>query len=59
MERAEVLPSPRDIDPRLLCWKGGAVAGRLESVARDGWITAKEWERYGIPLLKERLYFLW
>ncbi|KAF3989951.1 hypothetical protein FT663_02070 [Candidozyma haemuli var. vulneris] len=38
-----VLPPPKDYDPRELTWKGAGVFGRLK-VASEMWITAEDWE---------------
>ncbi|KAJ1920954.1 actin-like protein arp8 [Mycoemilia scoparia] len=58
IERIHILPAPRDIDPRVMAWKGGAVLGRLEA-ARDMWIKPNEWNQYGTKTFKERLLFQW
>jgi actin-related protein 8 len=42
MEKVQVIPPPRDVDPRVLIWKGAAVLGKMDSVA-DLWVTASEW----------------
>lgn len=38
-----VLPPPKDYDPRELTWKGGSVFARLK-VVNEMWITAADWE---------------
>ncbi|OZJ05784.1 hypothetical protein BZG36_01294 [Bifiguratus adelaidae] len=43
IDKIDVLPAPREMDPRLLVWKGMAVLSRLES-AMDSWISAQECE---------------
>ncbi|KAF9191928.1 actin-like protein arp8 [Haplosporangium sp. Z 767] len=58
VEKVEVLPSPRDMDPRLLVWKGGSVVGKLEA-AKELWIKSLEWEVFGSKVLRERALFSW
>ncbi|KAI8349577.1 hypothetical protein B0O80DRAFT_417516 [Mortierella sp. GBAus27b] len=58
VEKVEVLPSPRDMDPRLLVWKGGSVLGKLES-ARELWIKPLEWELQGRKVLRDKSLFFW
>lgn len=58
LDRVTVLPRPRDMDPRYVIWKGGAVFARLENF-RDCWISKQEWEKYGEDLLRERSMFHW
>lgn len=38
-----VLPPPKEYDPRELTWKGASVFGRLK-VVNEMWITAADWE---------------
>lgn len=45
MEKVQVVPAPKDIDPRVLTWKGAAVLAKLEAV-NDMWITPRDWVRY-------------
>ncbi|KAK3817305.1 MAG: hypothetical protein J3Q66DRAFT_282815 [Benniella sp.] len=58
VEKVEVLPSPRDMDPRLLVWKGASVLGKLES-ARELWIKPLEWELQGRKVLRDKSLFYW
>lgn len=49
---------PRDVDGKIVCWKGGSVLGRMEAV-KDMWVGWDEWQssgahrasllRWGIP----------
>lgn len=57
VERVEVVTNKRDIDPRFLSWKGGAVLAGLDGV-EDLWIKASEWDLIGIRSLRERSVFL-
>ncbi|KAJ2556231.1 actin-like protein arp8 [Coemansia sp. RSA 1933] len=58
VERAEIVSAPRDLDPRVLAWKGGAVLSRLEC-AREMWISSSEWADFGPKLLRDRVLFPW
>ncbi|KAJ3291331.1 actin-like protein arp8 [Borealophlyctis nickersoniae] len=42
-----VIQSPRDIDPRVLVWKGASVFGKLDSVS-EMWVGKKEWANGGV-----------
>ena len=42
MEKVQIIAPPRDVDPRVLCWKGGAVLGKMDAVA-DLWVTKHDW----------------
>lgn len=42
MEKVQIIPPPKDVDPRVLAWKGAAVLGKMDGVA-DLWITAEDW----------------
>jgi actin-related protein 8 len=45
MEKVQIIPPPKEVDPRVLAWKGAAVLGKMDSVA-DLWITASDWVRF-------------
>ncbi|KAJ1903735.1 actin-like protein arp8, partial [Coemansia sp. IMI 209127] len=49
IERVEIVSAPRDLDPRVLAWKGGAVLSRLDC-AREMWISSSEWVDFGPKL---------
>jgi len=55
--RLRVVERPRDIDPRVLTWKGGAVTSKLD-IAKEMWIGAKEWQA-GLDKLHTKLLFNW
>ncbi|KAH9940809.1 actin-like ATPase domain-containing protein [Epithele typhae] len=57
MEKVQIIPPPKDVDPRVLAWKGAAVLGKMEGVA-DLWVTGADWEMFGIRALKERCFYL-
>ena len=42
MEKVQIIPPPKEVDPRVLCWKGGAVLGKMDSVS-ELWISASDW----------------
>jgi hypothetical protein len=44
MEKVQIIPPPKDVNPILLAWKGGAVLGKMDGVT-DLWITASDWVR--------------
>lgn len=45
MEKVQIIPAPKEVDPRVLAWKGAAVLGKMDS-ASDLWITAADWVGY-------------
>ena len=51
----KLFPNTRDLDPRHVAWKGGAVSSRLETVS-EMWIGSAEWVNCGnrASLLKDR-----
>jgi actin-related protein 8 len=42
MEKVQIIPLPKDVNPILLAWKGGAVLGKMDGVT-DLWVTASDW----------------
>ncbi|KAI0343316.1 actin-like ATPase domain-containing protein [Trametopsis cervina] len=57
MEKVQIIPPPKDVDPRVLVWKGAAVLGKMDGVA-ELWITPEDWDIFGIRGLKERCFYL-
>ncbi|KAI0741338.1 actin-like ATPase domain-containing protein [Daedaleopsis nitida] len=57
MEKVQIIPPPKDVDPRILAWKGAAVLGKMDGVA-DLWVTSADWEVFGMRALKERCFYL-
>lgn len=51
-----VTPVPRDMDPAMVTWKGGAVYGRLK-VIDEMWISARNWEILGSRCLQYKSIF--
>lgn len=54
MDKVQIIPPPKDVDPKVLAWKGAAVLGKMDSVA-DLWLTPADWvcsiPRYNICAL--------
>ena len=42
MEKVQIIPPPKDVDKRVLTWKGASVLGRMEG-ATDMWVTGADW----------------
>ncbi|KAG9103247.1 actin-like protein arp8 [Ceratobasidium sp. 370] len=57
MEKVQVVPAPKDIDPRVLSWKGAAVLAKLEAL-NDMWISGGDWDMLGMRALRERTLFI-
>ncbi|XP_032892447.1 actin-related protein 8 isoform X2 [Amblyraja radiata] len=58
VENVEVLTRPKDMDARLIAWKGGAVLACLDTT-QELWIHQREWQRFGVRMLRERAPFVW
>ncbi|XP_048873765.1 actin-related protein 8 [Brienomyrus brachyistius] len=58
VENVEVITRPKDMDPRLIAWKGGAVLACLDTT-QEMWIYQQEWQRFGVRMLRERAAFVW
>ncbi|MBN3311226.1 ARP8 protein, partial [Amia calva] len=58
VENVEVITRPKDMDPWLIAWKGGAVLACLDT-AQELWIYQREWQRFGVRMLRERAAFVW
>jgi actin-related protein 8 len=50
MDKVQIIPPPKEVDPRVLAWKGAAVLGKMDSVA-DIWVTPADWVRTNSPSL--------
>jgi hypothetical protein len=42
MEKVQIIPPPKEVDPRVLPWKGASVLGKMDGVA-DLWVTKSDW----------------
>lgn len=49
---------PRDLDPEVVVWKGGAVFGRMNRT-NDSWVTPFLYERLGERVLASKLMWAW
>ncbi|KXJ27113.1 Actin-related protein 8 [Exaiptasia diaphana] len=58
IDQVEVIARPKEMDPRIVVWKGGAVLSILDSV-QELWITEQEWNMIGIRALREKSLFVW
>ncbi|XP_047234766.1 actin-related protein 8 isoform X2 [Girardinichthys multiradiatus] len=58
VDNVEVVTRPKDMDPRLISWKGGAVLACLDTT-QEMWIHRTEWQRFGVRMLRERAAFVW
>jgi len=56
MEKVQIIP-PKEVDPRVLAWKGAAVLGKMDGVG-DLWLTGADWDILGMRGLKERCFHL-
>ncbi|KAH7913839.1 hypothetical protein BJ138DRAFT_1124029 [Hygrophoropsis aurantiaca] len=57
MDKVQIIPPPKEVDPRVLAWKGAAVLGKMDSVS-DLWLTPADWDILGMRGLKERCFYL-
>ncbi|KAF8141563.1 hypothetical protein EV363DRAFT_1308450 [Boletus edulis] len=57
MDKVQIIPPPKDVDPKVLAWKGAAVLGKMDSVG-DLWLTLADWDVLGMRGLKERCFYL-
>ncbi|KAK9368878.1 hypothetical protein V1509DRAFT_621752 [Lipomyces kononenkoae] len=53
-----VLPTPRDMDPMLLVWKGASVFVKLK-IANEVWIGSRDWDLLGSRCLQYKCLFLY
>ncbi len=52
-----IIPA-QDLDSRVVAWKGGAVLACLDTT-QELWIHQREWQRFGVRMLRERAGFVW
>ncbi|KAG6897437.1 hypothetical protein C0992_001598 [Termitomyces sp. T32_za158] len=57
MEKVQIIPPPKEVDPVVLAWKGAAVLGRMDGIS-DLWVTQSDWDILGMRALKERCFYL-
>lgn len=58
MEKVQIIPPPKDVDPRVLAWKGAAVLGKMDSVS-DLWITALDWVGGRPHMIEDMVSLAW
>lgn len=54
----QVLTNIKDMDPRILTWKGASILARLDQ-ADEYWVEHDEWRDRGVALLRDVLPFVW
>ena len=42
MEKVQIIPPPKEVDRRVLVWKGAAVLGKMDGVS-ELWVTQSDW----------------
>ena len=52
------MDSFQDLDPQLTSWKGASILSCLDTT-QELWIRNKEWNRFGVKILRERAPFYW
>ncbi|KAJ7170507.1 hypothetical protein C8R43DRAFT_981998 [Mycena crocata] len=57
MEKVQIIPPPKEVEPAVLAWKGAAVLGKMDGVS-ELWVTKSDWDILGLRGLKERCFFL-
>ncbi|XP_013416837.1 actin-related protein 8 [Lingula anatina] len=58
LETMDVITNPKELDPRITCWKGAAIMSCLDT-SQEMWIRQREWRTVGPRLLRERAAFVW
>lgn len=57
MEKVQIIPPPKEVDPRVLAWKGAAVLAKMDGVS-ELWVTQTDWVRVLSSLVSLLLMFL-
>lgn len=57
-EQLDIITEPKEMDPGMTVWKGAGILSCLEA-ASELWIPRREWNRWGVRILRERTPFLW
>lgn len=57
MEKVQIIPAPKGVDPAHLVWRGGAVLAKMDGMS-DLWMSAEDWDLFGIRGLRERCFYL-
>ncbi|KAK9447249.1 uncharacterized protein V1518DRAFT_421732 [Limtongia smithiae] len=58
MGSVAVMPTPREMDPTMLVWKGASVFVKLK-IATEMWIGSRDWDLLGSRCLQYRCLFLY
>lgn len=53
-----VILSVQEMEPDIVCWKGAAILACLDTT-QELWIKQKEWDQFGVRMLRERAPFVW
>ncbi|PVG04564.1 actin-like ATPase domain-containing protein [Serendipita vermifera] len=57
LERITVVQNPKELDPRVIIWKGASILARLDT-SSEFWVSAKDWDRLGMRAFRDRSLFL-
>lgn len=57
LEKISVVQTPKELDSRVIVWKGASILARLET-SSEFWITQKDWDRLGMRAFRDRSLFL-
>lgn len=52
----KVLPTPRDMDPTMVCWKGGCVLAQIK-LAEELFVSSYDWDIHGSRILQHKCIF--
>ncbi|KAG8808138.1 actin-like protein arp8 [Serendipita sp. 399] len=56
-ENIRIVQKPKELDPRIIIWKGASVLARLET-SSEFWVTQRDWDRLGIRAFRDRSLFM-
>jgi actin-related protein 8 len=45
VDTIQIIAPPKEVDPRVLAWKGAAVLAKMDATA-DLWLTPTDWVRH-------------
>ncbi|KAJ7066547.1 hypothetical protein C8F01DRAFT_1208684 [Mycena amicta] len=57
MDKVQIIPPPKEVEPMVLAWKGAAVLGKMDGIS-ELWVTQSDWDILGLRGLKERCFYL-
>ena len=57
-DKLRIFVNPKELDSRILSWKGGSIFSRIEGT-KDHWVSREEWTSLGVRCLRERAPFFW